>query len=387
MLRQSLASGFRVFFLLASAHAAGSVIVWALLLAGVLSAPAGGLPPVWWHAHEMVFGFSRAVVAGFLLTAVRNWTGLPTPTGGALGALASLWLVPRLLGWAGAAGIPLMAVLDLAFGMALLAAVGVPVVRARQGRQAIVLVWLGLFAAADAHFYTGAMGWSVLGLQRGVELGLYAVLGLLLTIAARVMPFFVRSALPGSRPFEVQPSFDRALSAALLAFWLAQAVAAPTTVVRVLAGVLAGGHGVRLVRWWRPGLGGRSLLWVLYGAYGWVVCGFALQAVGPWIGLGPVHALHAHAVGGVGAMAVGMMARVSLGHTGRDVRAPRPGLAMVFALVFVAAFLRVVGPWWAPASTFAWYMATAALWVVGLMALSVWGLPLWTRPRPDGQPG
>lgn len=331
-------------------------------------------------------------MAGFLLTAVRSWTSQPTPTGLPLGGLALLWLLPRLLG--GPAGaqlgelaLPAAALLDLAFGAALVAAVAVPVVRARQRRQAGVLAWLGLLALAELAFYAGALGGFPHGLRAGVHAGLYAVLGLLLTIAGRVVPFFVKSALPEAAPLETPPWLERALPLALLALAGLDVLLGPEPLLRAAAAALALGHGWRLARWWRPEARGRSLLWVLYGAYGWLVLGFALQAVGPWLGLAPVHALHALAIGGLGAMAIGMMARVTLGHTGRDVRAARPGLGLLFALVFLAALLRVLGPWVAPAALIRGYTAAAAAWALAFAGLVGWGLPLWTRPRPDGKPG
>lgn len=387
MLRQSLALGFRIFFLLASAHAAVGMAVWLLLLSGLWAAPEASLPLVAWHAHEMVFGFARAVVAGFLLTAVRNWTGHATPTGTPLGLLALAWVIPRVLGLSGGWALAATAVFDVAFGWALFIAVLVPVVRARQARQVEVLSWLALLAVAECVFYAGAAGWASNGTQVAVKLGVYAILGLLLTLAARVVPFFVRSALPDARPFASPLWEGRVLSACLVVLAAADALSWPDPLRQGAAAVLFVGHGRRLVAWWRPGVSGRSLLWVLYGAYAWIVVGFALQALGAWVGAPPVVALHAHAVGGVGAMAAGMMVRVSLGHTGRDVRAPRPWLGVLFFGIFLATLARVSGPWVMPGSALTWYQVAATVWVACFSALTVWGFPLWTRPRPDGEPG
>jgi len=146
-------------------------------------------------------------------------------------------------------------------------------------------------------------------------------------------------------------------------------------------------HLIRLKGWYTPAIAGRSLLWVLFVGNAWIVVGFALLALAPWLGMPSALPLHALTVGGIGVTVVGMVSRVSLGHTGRDVRSPRPFLGALFGVTTGAAAVRVLLPWLAPGWTpWAWH-AAAALWCAAFFALFVWALPLWLGPRPDGEPG
>lgn len=386
-----LALGFRVFFLLGLVHGTAAMAVWLATLRGVPLLAA--LPATAWHAHEMVYGFARAVVAGFLLTAVRNWTAQPTPTGWALGALAATWLVPRgLLAVGGPSVLPVAAAFDLGFGVALVVAVARPVVAARQWRQAGIVAKLALLVVGEGLFYAGALGWLASGVAWGTGAGLYLVVALALTIANRVTGSFVRSALPGTPEIVARPWRDRIALVAFLALFAFDVFAPWPLGASLAAAVLVGVHAARLRAWWAPGVARRPLLWVLFAAYAWFVLGFALQAATPVLAtLGvpvpPPIPRHALGVGGLGVLMLGMVARVSLGHTGRDVRATHAGLGIVFAVGLAAAAVRVVGPWLLPGSTATSLAVAAALWIVASGALAVWGAPLWLAPRPDGRPG
>lgn len=379
------ALGFRTFFLLASLWSALAVGGWVLILRGAWSPPLAGLGAVPWHAHEMVYGFARAVVAGFLLTAVRNWTGRPTLHGWGLAGLAALWTVPRLLltfgpAEAHAAG----AALDVAFGLGLAAAVARPIVATRQMKQAGIVAKVVLLTGGDLLVHLGHVGVIEHGVRWGLALGVYLLLALILTIARRVLPFFVGSALPGSGPFPDRVWLDRVLLALFVVLCATDVFGGPPTVVRASAGALAVLHTARLASWWRRGVAGHALLWSMFLAYGWMVAGFVLQAAGvtPW-----ALPLHAHVVGGLGTITLSMMARVSLGHTGRDVRQPHRLVGVMAGLVSVAAVARVLGPWgWPAASLSAWTTAGVA-WSVAFAALAAWGWRLWTLPRVDGAPG
>lgn len=383
-----LALAFRVFFLVGSAHSAMAMAVWLATLHGGSKLALAGLAPVNWHAHEMVYGFSRAVVAGFLLTAVRNWTRQPTPTGWPLGVLALLWLVPRLLITLGGAEVRLVAgAFDVAFGVAVAGAVVRPVVAARQTRQVGIVAKLVILAVGEALFYGGVLGVVPDGVRWGIGTGVYMILALVLTIARRVTVFFVRGAFPEVSEPSDRPSLDRLALVAFFVLYVVDVFLDAPRVEAFVAGLLAMVHATRLATWWTPKVLGRPLLWVLFAAYGWFVLGFALQAAAPWLGLAPAVPLHAFTAGGVGAITLGMMARVSLGHTGRDVRAPSRGLGLLFALGLGAGLTRVFIPWLAPLYVQAGLDAAAIMWIGAFGALLLWGLPLWLRARPDGQPG
>lgn len=383
-----LALGFRIFFLLGTAHAALAMTVWGLTLRGVLAPPFAGLDGVSWHAHEMVYGVAFAVIAGFLLTAVRNWTQRPTLQGWPLGALAALWLVPRvLLGLGIATTLPWAAVFDLAFGLGLLVVLARPIIAARQTRQAGILSKIGLLVIGQAMFYAGALGWLPDGIRWGNTTGLYLILALVITVAARVVVFFTRSVLPEMVPPAERPWLDRMALAAFLALFVVDTFSDLLHVRTALAATLAVLHARRLRSWWTPAVRHHPLLWVLHLAYGCLVMGFVMHAATPWLGGSRPLALHAYAVGGVGLMILGMVARVSLGHTGRDLRLPRPVLVPMFLLGLLAVILRVAVPWVVPQHTAIAWQGAAAAWTLAFAVMCGWGLPIWLGARPDGAPG
>jgi uncharacterized protein involved in response to NO len=383
-----LALGFRVFFLLGTAYAALAMAVWGLTLRGSLTPPLAGLDGVSWHAHEMIYGVALAVIAGFLLTAVRNWTQRPTLQGWPLGGLAVLWLVPRaLLGLGTAIALPWAALCDMSFALVLLAVLARPVVAARQARQAGVLAIVGLLVVGQALFYAGALGGLPDGVRWGNITGLYLIIALVLTMAARVVVFFTRSVLPEMVPPAERPWLDRAALVAFLALFVVDTSSDLPALRSALAASLAVLHARRLRSWWTPAIVHHPLLWVLHLGYGCLVVGFLLHAATPWLGGARPLALHAYAVGGVGLMMLGMVARVSLGHTGRDLRLSRPALAPMFLLGLLAVSLRVAVPWLVPQHTAIAWQGAAAAWTLAFGLLFAWALPIWLRARPDGTPG
>jgi len=381
-----LSLGFRVFFLLGVAHAIAAMGLWLAALQGV-SLPFAGLAPTAWHGHEMVFGFSLAIVAGFLLTAVRNWTGLPTVSGWPLGALALCWLLPRvLLSFGGASVLPVAAALDVGFGIGLLVAIGRPIWEKRQARQIGIMSKLSFLVLGELLFYAGAAGWLEDGVRWGLYTGVYMIVALVLTIARRVVAFFVRSVAPDNpRPAE-NKWLDRVSLFGFFGLYIVDVFTPWRVVLSALALVLVLVHSVRLWTWWSPVVARVPLLWVLFLAYAWIIVGFGIHAASPWLGWPENAALHAYTAGGIGSMTLGMVARVSLGHTGRDVRAVHPFLAVVFGIGAWAAVARVAVPIGMPAWSSVGYSLGASLWLAAFSMLFGWGLPMWIGPRVDGKP-
>ena len=184
--------GFRPFFSAAGLFALIGMLLWMLMYLFDRHMPLAGLTPLEWHAHEMVYGYAMAVVAGFLLTAVSNWTGIPTVRGFRLAALLLLWLVARL-----ACFLPhehallLVASTDLLFLLGLIVAVSLPVLRARQWKQMGIITKLWIMLATNGLFYAGALGYLEQGIRWGIYAGLYLVLALVFMMARRVLPFFI----------------------------------------------------------------------------------------------------------------------------------------------------------------------------------------------------
>ncbi|MBI5137706.1 MAG: NnrS family protein [Nitrospirae bacterium] len=361
--------GFRPFFL-------GAALAAVLLMAGWLWMLAGGAAPphygaIGWHGHEMVFGYAVAVIAGFLLVGVRNWTGLPTPTGGRLAALFLLWLAGRLAPLAALPG-PLVAALDLAFLPALMAALARPLSRGEPFPNRSILPLLGLLTLANALAHAEALG--VVRGSLGPALGLGLMVLLIALVAGWAFPLFTGRALAGARA-PLPPWRERAALGALGAWALGQA-GLPDMVLGPLALAAAALHGARMGGWWRPGVGRVPLLWVLFGGYGWLVAGLALDGLARLGLVPPGAAVHALAAGALGTLTLGMMARVSLGHTGRPMVAAAPVVA-AFALANLAALARLWAAFWPGAGM---TVLAGGLWIAAF-ALFLWVYgPVWAGP-------
>ena len=374
--------GFRVFFLLAGIYAVIIVGLWAGVYFGHLQLDLGGLTPFQWHAHEMVFGYAVAVIAGFLLTATANWTGLRTLNGWPLGGLAATWLTARVLFLGGellASGI-----VDFLFLGLLFIAVATPVLRVRQGRQAGILGKLVLLPPAVLAFSLGALGMLQQGVQLGNFAGLYIIIGLILMMGRRVVPLFIASGVPET----VDPGNPRWLDIASLVlyllFFVAVLVPGQDTLAAATAAALFLVNAWRLLAWHTPGIWRRPLVWVLYLGMWFVTAGFALHVLG-WAGkISYLSAVHAFAYGGIGLMTLGMMSRVSLGHTGRSIHDPPLAIQVAFGILLGGALVRVFLPLGLPASMYMHCIgASQLLWMLAFAIFVAFYTPMLLAPRVD----
>ncbi|UCE87889.1 MAG: NnrS family protein [Deltaproteobacteria bacterium] len=390
--RVLFALGFRPFFLAAGLAAVALMAVWIAILQGGVAAPAyfdraGG--SAGWHSHEMLFGYLTAVVAGFLLTAVRNWTGLPTPTGGALAALVGLWFVGRVTPFVvGDAAAGAVAALDLAFLPALTIAVAIPLLRSGQRRNLVFLLVLAALALANLLIHLEALGLATGSAWIGTRLAVDGIVLLIAIIAGRVVPFFTRGALPGAQP-RSWPILDGLALASIVALAALRPATPELIPVPLFCGVAALAalcHAVRLAAWYDARIWSQPLLWVLFVGYAWLVVGFALTALSTRLPLAPLLGLHAFTAGGMGTVTLGMMARIALGHTGRPFVPPR-AVVVAFALVPLAAVVRVLVPLFAPHGYARLLVLAGTLWLVAFLLFVVAYAPILLRPRADGRPG
>lgn len=376
---------FRPFFLGGSLLALVAVPLWLIALGGGLGwQPAGG----WlaWHRHELLFGFGLAIVGGFLLTAVQTWTGQPGLSGKPLAALVLLWLAGRIA-WLADLPLPLLVVLELGFPLLLAWLMGRTLWRARQRRNyplvALLLLLSGVDAIALAGMLTGNDGWQ----RQGVLGGLWLVAAMMGLIGGRVIPFFTQRGLGRTEAVKPWPWLDWLLLgvSALVALLYATGPALlPSFGIGLLFAGLALGHGIRLARWQDRGLWRVPLLWSLHLAYAWLV--LACLGMGLWhfgVALNPSLAVHCLTVGAMAGLILAMIARVSLGHTGRPLQPPA-GMALAFVLLNVAGLARVfLVPW----NTHAGLGLAALCWALAF-ALFVRGYgAMLMRGRVDGHPG
>lgn len=380
--------GFRPFFLAAGVFAVASMLVWFAWFALGWQFPFAAIDPIQWHGHEMIYGYAMAVISGFLLTAVGNWTGLQTLRGLPLLVLFGCWLLARLLLLAGTAPLlPAAALLDLLFGAGVIAAIAVPIVRARQWGNLAIVAKVVLLVASNLVFYLGVAGELQQGMFLGLYSGLYLVLALVLTMSRRVLPFFIERGV--DQPVQLRNSkwIDIAGLVLFLGFWIADLMRPNGLPVTLFAIALAVLHTARLWGWHTAGLWRKPLLWSLYLAYASIIAGFVLKASVYYGDLSPYLAVHAFAVGGIALMTLGMMARVALGHTGRNVFEPPPLLFWVLAALVAALIARVLLPLFAVEQYRLWVILSQGLWVLAFLAFAVIYFPILTRPRVDGKDG
>ena len=379
------ALGFRPFFLLAAIFAIVTMADWLLMYLGGADVASyyGGIDR---HPHEMIFGYTAAVVAGFLLTAVRNWTSIPTATGGSLAALAALWLAARIMPFfPHALPASLIAVVDVAFLPVLAAVLAVPLVRAGQKHNLIFLPILLAFAAANLLVHLQELGYTANSARPGTFFGLDLIVLIIVIMGGRVIPFFTERALAGATP-KRWPAVEWLSPISALAFAIVDLALPNSLLAGAVAALAAVANGVRFSGWYTNRFWAVPLLWVLHLGYAWVVVGFFLRALAAFGAVAPEFTIHAFTVGGIGVLTLGMMARVSLGHTGRPLK-PAAVVAFAFVLVNLAAFGRGILPIIFP-PIFPQLIALSGIcWIAAFAIFLVVYAPILTQPRIDGQPG
>ncbi|WP_416138492.1 NnrS family protein [Halomonas sp. HK25] len=381
---------FRPFFLFASLFSVLAMVVWFAFWHGdILLRPHGGL--MWWHQHEMIFGFGAAVAVGFLLTAAQNWTGQPSLRGAPLLGLVGVWLLARLL-IAFPMGLPagLLMAIDLAFLPLAALALGRMVVAVRQWHNLVFVPILLLMAVANLAMHLGVMRGQLPPIREGGYLGVLLIATLMVLLGGRVIPFFTSRKLGRPKPAD-WPMLERlSLGAIYVVVLLQLAVLLTVELPPGLLGwamlVAAAANGVRLVRWegWRAL--SEPLLWGLHLSYAFIVVGLVMWALA-LTGVFRVElALHALAIGGIASMMLAMMSRVALGHTGREIRT-LPGIGLALGLMFAGAVLRSPVLAMFPQITHWTYNLSILFWCIAyLIFLFHYTVPLLAT-RVDGKDG
>ena len=394
---------FRVFFSGAALFAIITMGLWAFVFTGHTNIDAQILNPMYWHGHEMIYGYALAVVAGFLLTAVKTWTGVIMPYGYKLLAIFSCWLLARL-GWLAfglgidfgfnqAAGssawlLYAAAVFDILFIGSMAFFIFRAVLQVKQYKQMGILAKLALLTVGNGLCYWGILSANMTITRIGMYLGFYLIIGLVLTMGRRVVPFFIERGLSidNTETFEVRNSKaqDIASLAFFLAFFIVDLFYPNKYLLTITALGVAIVNLVRLVGWYHRGIWQKPLLWSLYIAFLGMCLSFVLYALQPWLGFNHSLAVHGLAIAGVGMMTVAMMARVSLGHTGRSIHQPPKTLNFIFALMVLAFVSRALLPLVDMSHYLVWIMIAQGAWIACFVLFCISYLPMLVRPRPDG---
>lgn len=376
--------GFRPFFLFGAIWSVLQISVWAAFQAGWVSAVPLSVPLVW-HAHEMIFGYVLAIVAGFILTASQNWTGIPGVQGTSLKVLVLIWMLGRALSifWNDAPF--LYALVDLVFLPALAWALRPYLWQKSQGHNKVFfLLFFGLFLL-NLSVHLNILGWWSFPARSALHGSIYLTILMITVIAGRVIPFFAGVVIPDFKP--ARESWLEILSfSSLTAFSFSAVFWEFSKLTAALAALAALAH---LVRWmlWRPWRSIRiPILFVLYVGYFWIPVGLMLRGLGTLGLVPPSIATHALTVGCIGTMIYGMITRVALGHSGRPIR-PNHFIVLGYALLSIAAFARVLGPWIFPQQTLKAFEISGGLWVLAHVIFLIIYSPILCSQRADGKAG
>ena len=378
--------GFRPFFLLGALFSCLAMLGWLGQLNNWFALPGIG-NPIWWHAHEMLFGFGAAIVAGFLLTAVQNWTAHPGVRSWPLALIVGMWVLPRcLLPWLGEDNLILMA-LDLAWLPLCAWFLAKPVIMTRQWRNLFFVPLLLILTLLNGATWLWRDDWSAVEHLLITTVLLFTTL--IAVMGGRVIPFFTARGT-GQEKAPPSPWLERGALASLwliLLLWLLPDSWTNSLYMVPLYIVAAGLHLGRQLRW-RPGTTlAQPLLWSLHLAYLFIPLGLlALAAHAAGLPLSLSLASHLLSAGCMGTMILGMIARVSLGHSGRALHVGRR-ITLAFALVILSAFMRVLLPLYWPSLALTGWNLSGWSWIAAY-GLFVWVYtPILTRPRADGRPG
>lgn len=385
-----LRQAYRPLFLLGAIFSALAIFLWGMVLSGAIQLPVYG-NVLFWHSHEMLYGFVVAIVLGFLLTAVQNWTGMRATHGPTLLVLTLLWSAARLLMLLGQ-GLPwwLVALVDVALLPVAAVLFARLVLKVNQTRNLFFIPILMLLAVSSALMHVGyafnQYEWQTIGAYSGI----FLVTLLMAIIGGRVMPMFTAN---GTMTRKVMPiAWLEKLSLGTL--WVIFAVHffnltvyIPDIWLASLFALAAVAHTIRVLRWKTWITFKVPLLWSIHLAYWFIPLGLWLLAAHYWgVEITRSTAMHALTAGAMGSMILAMMARVSLGHSGRPLQ-PKPLMSLAFALMIIAGLMRVAGVALVPAYTSDWILVSSLAWTAALLIFVLLYLKIFLTPRADGNPG
>ncbi len=382
--------GFRPFFLSGAVFSVIAMTLWLLMYKGTLNtSPIGG--GYWWHIHEMIFGFGCAVIAGFLLTAVQNWTGTRGTKGNTLLALFLLWLAGRVVVlYPELLGNNLSSLVDLSFLPAVAYILAKPIIAIKQYRNLFFVPLLLLFTLANLEMHFAVHYPASFNVTYAGYAGVMLVTFLMSVMAGRVAPMFTAN---GTKTTKVAPLpwLDMVSNTSLAIAMISLLIQPLLGFYNVFFGVLLIIAGIfQTIRWlrWRPWITLKvPLLWSIHVAMKFISFGLVLLGLSYLLPNVPSnHIWHLLTVGGMGGLILAMISRVSLGHTGRPLSPPK-SMTMAYTLVSLAAIIRAFGPWLLPDKTLLLIDISGGLWIGAFLIFTTSYAPMLMTSRKDGRPG
>ncbi|UJF17314.1 NnrS family protein [Vibrio sp. SS-MA-C1-2] len=382
---------FRPLFLFSGIFSSLAILFWTLYLNGNIAyTPANN--PIWWHSHEMIFGFILAIILGFLLTAIQTWTGIPGVRGKKLALIALLWLAARVLNFIVPPNLLTMAV-DISWLIIAIYFVARPIILRRQWKNLFFTPVILLFIVFDIVSFYSASQFNMLLLEKINTMAILLISIVVLIVGGRVIPFFT------SRGTQTTPIIRHIWLevSALVTAWLSLLFTGlalfvfdlPMTnsLLAISYAAVAMTNFVRLATWRSHLTIKVPLLWSLHLSYLSMIAGFVLLAINSINGdIGLSISLHMLSVGGIGGIILAMIARVSLGHTGRKLEI-KPIIAFAFSTIFIAVIFRTVAILLWPNSAALFITIAGLAWFIGFGIWSIVYFSILSKPRIDGHPG
>ncbi len=376
--------GFRPLFLIATLFSAILLGLWVYFYA--MHVPLTSFDyysSITWHAHEMIFGYGMAVVAGFLLTAIRNWTRIQTVSGTGLMLLVVAWILGRVApfvlnqSW-------LLAVVDMLFLPLLAVFVAIPLVKAGNKRNYFMVGMIVLMSVLNLLVHLDKLGVVQNTATIAYKTGFYIIIALIIVMAGRVFPMFSQNGVPVRYQVIKYPLVEQLVMPSYFVFMVSFLFIGSPLLTALTAIVAAIVHSIRLKGWYNKQIWQVPLVWVLHVGYLFLIVGLVMTAISQYQPSLYFLALHAFSIGTLGIVTIGMMARVSIGHTGRDLRFPPKLIKPAFLLLVLATLVRVFVPLIVPSAYQLTIIISGSLWVVafGLFVLSY--AKILMSPRVDG---
>jgi len=382
--------GFRPFFLLGSAFSIIAILIWLSIFQGESSlAPLGG--GYWWHLHEMIFGFAAAIIAGFLLTAVQNWTGLKGIQNKSLLFLVCLWLIARIaLVYPSLLGETYTALIDLAFLPAVALFLGRPIVAVKQYRNLFFVPLLLLFTVINIQMHLAISSPALFSIQLTAYTGVMLVTLLMSVMVGRVGPMFTANGTQTPKITSIawlDKATNGSIAIPVVYLLLHPLYSLNYQILGALLIIASIFQAIRIFRW-KPWITiNIPLLWSLHLAVIFIVFGLFATGISYFIeSLASNHLFHMLTIGGMGGLILAMIARVSLGHTGRMLQPPKT-MSIAFFLIFIAALVRSLLPVFNPQSILVFYQISAGLWYISFGLFVYHYGPMLVTSRKDGRPG
>ncbi len=376
-------SAYRPFFLLATVSSLFYVSLWTAFYTFRLNLSFEPMTPSMWHGHEMLYGYTIAVIAGFLLTIEKYWLGTNTNRKYTLIPLLMLWLVARVL-----IALPIVidvtyifgAIVDCLFLVLFTIRVSYPIRSVRAWGKTGFIAHLVIVAVSNIIFYLGLFGIIKNGELLGIYSAIFMVISMILLMGRRMIPIFIRNGLE----FKYEPKNWKLIDVLsiffFVMFFITTLFFTNSGIASIISAFLAVIYFVRLYGWYSTKIWSKPMLWVLFVSYFWIVIGFGLKFLSLFFVISDLLFIHSLTYGGIGIMTIGFMTRVTLGHTGRNVFTPPKSVFWIFTILIAGATVRVFFPLIDIGNYMLWISLSQLLWIVSFVIFAVIFLPMLFKP-------